>query len=138
MVAGASTVHVVELEERRRKLAHDLGATLTVDPLATDPVEAIVEITGGRGADIVIEAGGNEKTMSLAPQLARAQGTVVVIGLHNEPVRINLFTLCVRKSRSEVHSRTFTTWISRKRWPCWALAKSKPTLSLRPAWALTI
>jgi (R,R)-butanediol dehydrogenase/meso-butanediol dehydrogenase/diacetyl reductase len=97
LVAGASAVHVIELEEKRRNLARHLGATLTVDPLATDPVEAIMESTRGRGADVVIEAGGNEKTMSLAPQLARPQGTVVIVGLHNEPVRINLFPVVCRE-----------------------------------------
>lgn len=113
LVAGASAVDVVELEDSRRKVARELGARLTVDPAATDPVEAITEITRGRGADIVIEAGGNEKTMSLAPQLARPQGGVVVIGLHNEPVGINLFPvvckeIVIRGSFSHIYDVDFS------------------------------
>jgi (R,R)-butanediol dehydrogenase/meso-butanediol dehydrogenase/diacetyl reductase len=113
LAAGASAVYVVELEERRRKLAQRLGAALTIDPIASDPVKSILEATHGRGADVVIEAGGNETTMSLAPQLARAQGTVVIIGLHNEPVRINLFPvvckeIAIRGSFSHIYDVDFS------------------------------
>jgi (R,R)-butanediol dehydrogenase/meso-butanediol dehydrogenase/diacetyl reductase len=71
-----------------------------------------MEFTGGRGADIVIEAGGNAKTMSLAPQLARPQGVVVMIGLHNEPVGINLFPvvcreISIRGSFSHIYDEDF-------------------------------
>jgi (R,R)-butanediol dehydrogenase/meso-butanediol dehydrogenase/diacetyl reductase len=90
-LSGASHVHVIEIEESRRAVARQLGADEVIDPLATDPVEAVKTRTEGLGADIVIEAGGNAQTMALAPQLARKQGRVVLLGLHNEPIPINLF-----------------------------------------------
>ena len=40
----------------RRELAGRLGATHLVDPSAEDPVEAVKTLTGGRGADYVLEA----------------------------------------------------------------------------------
>ena len=96
-LAGASKIFVVEPVENRRQRARTLGAEHTIDPTNTDPIEAILELTHGRGADVVLECGGNKKTLSLAPQLARSQGTVVLVGLHNEPVGINLFPVVCKE-----------------------------------------
>jgi len=91
LIARASRVFVVEPIEARRRLAVQFGAEKALDPAAADPREAVLELTGGRGVDRVIECGGNEKTMSMATRLARKKGVVVITGLHNAPVGINLF-----------------------------------------------
>jgi (R,R)-butanediol dehydrogenase/meso-butanediol dehydrogenase/diacetyl reductase len=70
-----------------------MGATQVLDPLEVDPVEAIKDLTGGRGVDVVLEAGGNSETIALAPQLARKRGRVTLLTLHNDPVPINFFPL---------------------------------------------
>ena len=97
VLAGASRVFVIEPIERRRKLAIDLGADQVINPIDVNPVEAIFELTGGHGADVAMECGGNEKTMSLTVKLIRPQGTGVMVGLHDSPVGINLFPLVCKE-----------------------------------------
>ena len=97
VLSGAAEVHVIEPHESRRRLALQLGARQAIDPAVVNPQEALMDLTGGAGADVVLECGGNPATMSLAPRLARPQGTVVITGLHNEPVGVNLFSLVCRE-----------------------------------------
>jgi (R,R)-butanediol dehydrogenase/meso-butanediol dehydrogenase/diacetyl reductase len=97
LLAGAARVYVIEPHENRRRIACALGAYHAIDPAVVNPREALMDLTGGMGADVVIECGGNAITMSLAPLLARPQGTVVITGLHNEPVGVNLFPLVCRE-----------------------------------------
>jgi (R,R)-butanediol dehydrogenase/meso-butanediol dehydrogenase/diacetyl reductase len=97
ILAGAAKVHVIEPHENRRRLACAMGAHTAIDPTVVNPHDALMDLTGGNGADVVLECGGNPITMNLAPTLARPQGTVVITGLHNEPVGINLFPLVCRE-----------------------------------------
>lgn len=97
LLSGAARVFVVEPHENRRRLACKLGAKQAIDPMAANPQEALMDLTGGEGADVVLECGGNQATMSVAPLLARPQGVVVITGLHNEPVGIDLFSLVRRE-----------------------------------------
>jgi (R,R)-butanediol dehydrogenase/meso-butanediol dehydrogenase/diacetyl reductase len=90
---GANKVIVVEPAESRRKVAMDLGATAAIDPLDTDPIEAVRRLTGGRGADVVFECAGITSTMALAPELARRAGRIVLVGLHDAPVPIRLVSV---------------------------------------------
>ena len=75
---GATTV-VVEPSADRRSAASDLGAQHTVHP---DDVDALLaEITGGRGADLVVEASGRPPVMARALELVAFQGRVAYIGI---------------------------------------------------------
>jgi NAD+-dependent secondary alcohol dehydrogenase Adh1 len=72
---GSSTVVAVDTDERRRRLASELGADEVVDD-----VEAVRELTGGRGADLVFDFVGTDEThVGAAAMLARG-GTYSVIG----------------------------------------------------------
>jgi (R,R)-butanediol dehydrogenase/meso-butanediol dehydrogenase/diacetyl reductase len=97
LLAGAARIHVIEPHENRRRIAAAMGAHTAIDPTVENPRIAVMDLTGGNGADVVIECGGNPTTMSLAPTLARPQGTVVITGLHNEPVGVNLFPVVCRE-----------------------------------------
>jgi (R,R)-butanediol dehydrogenase/meso-butanediol dehydrogenase/diacetyl reductase len=92
---GASKVIAVELEESRRTIAMALGATAVIDPRAGDPVAAVQRLTGDRGADVVFECAGNVETMALAPQLARKRGRIILVGLHDAPVPIQLVSVVI-------------------------------------------
>src|SRR5579875_2826034 len=58
-IAGARTVIAVDIDGRKLDWARRFGATHTVNSARTDPVAAIQELTGGVGADVVIEAVGS-------------------------------------------------------------------------------
>ncbi|HVM41806.1 MAG TPA: Zn-dependent alcohol dehydrogenase, partial [Acidimicrobiia bacterium] len=80
VLAGASPIVAVDLSAERRALAADLGATHTVDPAATDPVAAVKESTGGRGADHAFEVVGRPETIRTSWDMAAKGGTVTLVG----------------------------------------------------------
>jgi alcohol dehydrogenase len=84
LVAGLRTERVIMIDpdEGRRAAAAGLGAA-TVAP--EEALEAIGGLTGGRGADAVIEASGSEAALRLALELVSSRGTVSVVGAHFNP-----------------------------------------------------
>ena len=80
-LAGAGKVIAVDIDERKLEWARNLGATHTVNSKETDPVEAIQELTGGFGADVVIEAVGRPETWKQAFYARDLAGTVVLVGV---------------------------------------------------------
>lgn len=82
-LAGARRVVLSTRQASRRRLAESIGATATVDPTDGDPVAAIAGPGGAvpGGADVVFECAGVPDTMRQMTQVARAGGTVVVLGV---------------------------------------------------------
>lgn len=64
----------------RLTLAKELGATPTVDTSGTDLAPALDEITGGQGADGVVETTGNVGVLRQGVDALAARGTLVVVG----------------------------------------------------------
>src|SRR5688572_6683406 len=65
-LAGASPIIAVDIDAKKLDAARRMGATHTVDSSASDPVAAIQELTGGHGADVVIDAVGRPDTWQQA------------------------------------------------------------------------
>lgn len=80
-IAGASLVAAIDLSPTRREAALKAGATHAIDPGATSPVEAVKELTAGRGADFAFEVVGKPELMAQAFEMARAGGTVTLVGM---------------------------------------------------------
>ena len=57
-LAGATTIIAVDTDPRKLEWAKGFGATHTVNAREADVVEAVKELTGGFGADVVVEAVG--------------------------------------------------------------------------------
>ena len=86
--AGAAVV-AVEPVPLRRDLASRVGASLAAAP--DDAADAIRERTGGRGADVAIEASGNAAALQQAVDTAAFGGTVVVASWYGtKPVTLRL------------------------------------------------
>lgn len=85
--AGAGRVVVIEPMARRRDAALALGADRVVDPRAIDPVGAVLEATVGRGADVVVDAVGNQLPTAMAAAAPAAR--VVLFGM-NENARAEI------------------------------------------------
>jgi aryl-alcohol dehydrogenase len=79
VICGCDPIIVVDINPARLELARDLGATHVVDASATDPVEAIVELTGG-GADATIEASGIPGVLSQAVYALATDGVCGLVG----------------------------------------------------------
>jgi L-iditol 2-dehydrogenase len=76
---GCDRVCVVDIDARKLSIAADMGFT-QVDARAGDPVECIRALTGGAGADRVVEAVGLPATFLQAVQSAARKGEVVFLG----------------------------------------------------------
>ncbi|MGW6731151.1 NAD(P)-dependent alcohol dehydrogenase [Streptomyces sp. NPDC055013] len=76
----ATSIVAVDRVAERLSLAQELGATHTVDAAETDLGEALAEITGGRGADGVVETTGNVGVLRRGVDALAARGTLVVVG----------------------------------------------------------
>ena len=80
-LAGASKIIAVDLDEQKLGWARNLGATHTVNATDTDVVDAVRELTGGFGADVVIDAVGRPETWKQAFYARDLAGTVVLVGV---------------------------------------------------------
>ncbi|MEO3747971.1 S-(hydroxymethyl)mycothiol dehydrogenase [Plantactinospora sp. B5E13] len=87
-LAGATTIIAVDTDPRKLEWAKGFGATHTVNARETDPVEAIRDLTGGFGADVVIEAVGRPETWKQAFYARDLAGTVVLVGVPTPEMKV--------------------------------------------------
>ena len=80
-LAGASTIIAIDRDDKKLQWARDLGATHTVNAAQVETVEAVRELTGGFGADVVIDAVGRPETWRQAFYARDLAGTVVLVGV---------------------------------------------------------
>ncbi|MGP4045807.1 NAD(P)-dependent alcohol dehydrogenase [Streptomyces sp. 2A115] len=76
----ATTVIAIDKVGERLELARELGATHTVNAGEADIAEAVLELTGGQGADGVVETTGNVAVLRKGADMLAARGTLVVVG----------------------------------------------------------
>jgi S-(hydroxymethyl)mycothiol dehydrogenase len=90
VLAGATTVIGVDLDDRKLELARSFGATHVVNASTSDAVESVRAVTGGNGADVCIEAVGNPKVMEQAFYARDLAGTLVQVGVPTPEMKIDL------------------------------------------------
>ncbi|MDH6142747.1 S-(hydroxymethyl)mycothiol dehydrogenase [Kitasatospora sp. GP30] len=89
-LAGAAKIIAVDIDDRKLATALKLGATHTVNSAAGDAVEKIRALTGGNGADVVIEAVGRPETYKQAFYARDLAGTVVLVGVPTPEMTLEL------------------------------------------------
>jgi S-(hydroxymethyl)mycothiol dehydrogenase len=89
-LAGASTIIAVDIDERKLAKATELGATHTINSRELDAVEGIQQLTGGHGADVVIDAVGRPETWKQAFYGRDLAGTVVLVGVPTPTMQVEL------------------------------------------------
>jgi len=77
---GVERVVVVARNRTRAAQARALGASTVLPVAAEGALPAVLELTAGRGADVVVECTGQLSVWELAPRLARRGGQVVLFG----------------------------------------------------------
>ena len=82
-LAGAGVLIGVDPIPFKRELARTLGATHVLDPGEVDVVEAIRELTGGRGADVCFDAYGAAEVAGQGFDATRRGGRMVLVGAAN-------------------------------------------------------
>ncbi|MEV5282005.1 S-(hydroxymethyl)mycothiol dehydrogenase [Streptomyces sp. NPDC051994] len=89
-LAGAARIIAVDIDDRKLATAKTMGATHTVNSRSKDAVETIRELTGGNGADVVIEAVGHPETYKQAFYARDLAGTVVLVGVPTPEMTLEL------------------------------------------------
>lgn len=113
-LAGAQAVLATDLHDYRLRLAKTAGATATFNVARENPVAAMLDATGGRGAEVVFEAAGAPETPDQAAHIAAALGTVVVVGICADnrtaftatPARRKGLTVKISRRMKPVYART--------------------------------
>ncbi|KWX69069.1 S-(hydroxymethyl)mycothiol dehydrogenase [Mycobacterium sp. NAZ190054] len=89
-LVGARTIIAVDLDARKLRQAREFGATHTVNAAEVDAVTAIQELTGGFGADVVIDAVGRPATWRQAFYARDLAGTVVLVGVPTPAMQLEM------------------------------------------------
>lgn len=76
---SASRIIVTDLYENRLRKAKEMGADEVLDG-SVDILERIMELTDGKGADIVFETAGSRVTAMQTEQLTKRGGLIMVVG----------------------------------------------------------
>jgi S-(hydroxymethyl)mycothiol dehydrogenase len=87
--AGARQIIAVDLDPRKLEWAKGFGATETVDAHG-EVVQQLKDLTGGFGPDVVIEAVGRPETYRQAFEARDLAGTVVLVGVPNPTMTLEL------------------------------------------------
>jgi alcohol dehydrogenase len=86
----------IDLSNARLAKAREFGADVTINNGVESAVERVMELTGGLGADVAIEAVGVPQTFELCTELARPGGRIANVGVHGCSVELHLETLWIR------------------------------------------
>ncbi|HTJ89639.1 MAG TPA: zinc-dependent alcohol dehydrogenase family protein [Acidocella sp.] len=81
---------MIDLDDNRLGIARQFGATQTINSGDGKAAETVKALTGGRGADTVIEAVGIPATFELCQDLVAAGGIIANIGVHGHKVDLHL------------------------------------------------
>jgi (R,R)-butanediol dehydrogenase / meso-butanediol dehydrogenase / diacetyl reductase len=87
MVARAKGAQVVAVDPstERREAAIALGCVEVIDPVASDVVGRLRDVTGGEGVAASIDAAGVEPALTAALRSTRPDGQIVVVAHHHDP-----------------------------------------------------
>lgn len=86
-------------DDHRLALARELGLERVMDVSRQAPDEVVGQLTGGRGADLVIECAGAGSSLAQALSLAQKGGTLLQIGLYGKPISADFDQIAYKELR---------------------------------------
>ncbi|MHA1582615.1 MAG: zinc-dependent alcohol dehydrogenase [Candidatus Baldrarchaeia archaeon] len=98
-LAGAARIFVVGHHNYRLDLAKKLGADEVINEREENAVKKVMELTDGRGVDVVLEAVGTQKAVQQGIDMANKGKTVTVIGLLEKSMELNMLNVTVKELR---------------------------------------
>jgi L-iditol 2-dehydrogenase len=87
---GASPVVLTGTRDKRLAIGKELGADRVINIGNENPVDIVKQLTGGIGADYVIECAGSEATIDQAIHMANRGGKICLAAFPHEPVTTNI------------------------------------------------
>ncbi len=88
----------IDLDDNRLQVAKTFGATVLINSADGKAVQRVMETTGGRGADVAIEAVGMPATFDICQNILAAGGHLANIGVHGKPVMLHMEKLWDRNA----------------------------------------
>jgi len=110
IVAGTS------VDEQRLKTAKELGADIIVNAETDDIAEIVAELTGGFGADTVIECSGSQPAAAFGIDIIRKRGKYTQVGLFGKPITLDFEKIAYKEIR--------VTGSFAQKWSAWKKALS--------------
>ena len=101
---GAGQVILVGTRSSRLELGRRLGANHVINARETDPVPAILGLTGGAGADVTIECSGALEAPQQCADVTKRAGKIIIVAFYPGPVTLDLSAI-VRSGISIYTSR---------------------------------
>jgi 2-desacetyl-2-hydroxyethyl bacteriochlorophyllide A dehydrogenase len=98
---GAKRIGVIDISEERLALARELGAAWVSNPQTKNSTDVLSIHLDERGADTVIEAVGIEATVSLAIQLVARGGKLVIVGMLEKRMPVDMHEIVSKEIRIE-------------------------------------
>lgn len=97
--AGCSRVMIADIDATRLQLAKNLGVDETLCCSGAELTQGVLQRTGGRGVDVVLEAVGRNETVAAAIDCVRKGGTVTLIGNIAPEIKLPLQKVVSRQIR---------------------------------------
>ncbi|MHA1368333.1 MAG: zinc-dependent alcohol dehydrogenase family protein [Promethearchaeota archaeon] len=85
---GVKNVISTDIDDEKLEIARKLGADAWINPNTDDLVKEVNSLTNGRGAEMVIDAAGSEKSIATAFDLVQDTGTIVIFGVPPENLKL--------------------------------------------------
>ncbi len=90
---GANSVILVGTRESRLEMGRKLGANHVINARESDPVEAIMRLTGGAGVDLAIECSGATDTPQQCASVTKRGGKILFVAFYGGPVTLDLSSI---------------------------------------------
>ena len=96
---GLSKVIVLEISEKKARLARSFGADFVLNPISEGEhfKERVIDLTGGIGPDVVFDCAGVPSAFLTSMDCVKSGGQVLVIGLHEQKVPVDFLNLLHRE-----------------------------------------
>ena len=101
LAGGCSRVLISDVQEPKLELAEKLGAVTGVNVRSQKLADVVMAETDGWGADLVLEASGNERAAAEVFDLICPGGRVVYIGMPGEPIPYDVVAAQIKEARVE-------------------------------------
>ena len=90
VIANCTTIIAVDIKQNRLELAKELGATHVINAAETNPVEAVMQLTAGRGASYMLETTGNAQVLEGAIYTIAMGGEGGIVGAPAMGTTVNI------------------------------------------------
>jgi D-xylulose reductase len=101
LAGGCARVYVADLAQPKLDIIGAYPGIETINIRGIPAADAIAEVTGGWGADVVFECSGAAPAILGLPKLARPGGAVVLVGMPVDPVPVDIVGLQAKELRLE-------------------------------------